>query len=498
MAIKKIKLDTSGSGEFVLPKGKIQLDTSSEQPIQFNQEEPQQEDSYLQSAGRIGRGLGEAAVTGFGSVPKGIAETVDVAQNLGSKVQDYLGTSPKQSPKQEEFNRMIEEKGLDNRSMAARLGEALPSSKDIRETIGSEYTKPRNQYEQLGQDVSETIGSLLFPLPGGGIASEIKTAAQGAKKLGALATSKAFGKIGAKVSGGDLAKFLTQKLGGSEELGNKVKVGTMLGLNWGLGPQYEDKAKEIYSYVDKNTPKSLRVGVPKTEKAMEEAYKLANKGNWDLSEKIALNKHLDRISSKIKDGKSALSEIIAEKRDVAQTVLEDFKKGSPAEAAYYSLASAFNQDIKNNPQVPKKIAEGMKYADEIYTGLSQQKRAIQYVENNTDLKKILGPGGMTILISNLFANSGLKNTVKTLATSVALPLAAKQATKIGYGAKNILFNPSIRNEAVKVFGAALKENSPLLVKHAKSFVDKMEKEQKKEGYQWEPVNENESYQWEAV
>ena len=76
------------------------------------------------------------------------------------------------------------------------------------------YLEPKSTAERVANEAASTLGGLLFPLTGG---TKVKA-----------------GKALAEAVGGDVAKFMGHYLTGSEEVGEKAKIGTMLAVSLGL------------------------------------------------------------------------------------------------------------------------------------------------------------------------------------------------------------------------------------------------------------------------
>lgn len=207
----------------------------------------------------------------------------------------------------------------------AKIQESNPfTSRKLRENITQPleknvlpegYLTPQSKGEELADNFVSDLTSILAP-----------TGALGLAGKGAKLTKGALASAAATSGLGNLAGWATKKLGGSEQTGDLVKVGTMLGVSLAGVPRMRDAASKLYDKVEQLIPESLNVSTEPLINVVGEAKKL-------------IQPHASTRGGK------ALSDYLND------TLLNIAKEGEQKLKTILELDKGFNKVVSQNPAI---------------------------------------------------------------------------------------------------------------------------------------------------
>lgn len=409
----------------------------------FEEKEVSQPETSFGKAARVGLGALSSGVSGLAGVPRNLLDTANSLINLTRpEMSDEVRQNLKSHPELEEFaTGNIIPTGL------------TPSSKQVKETIGNAlpegYLNPQGETEESIQEFASDIGSLLFPLTG-------------STKIGKAA----------KIAGvPNLAKFLTKKLGGSEELQEGVKLGTTLLTTFGMQDSLKTRAKKMYDKIEEIVPDNASINTKPIREVMEKASKFSGRGNINVASKKAVNEVLSSLDEISSGNRIGIKDLIAFKQDMNESLTNAFKNHPRAGKYLSEITQGINNSLKNNPEIPKNVGKLLTDADNIWIGVNAGNKASEFIKRYSD--KLSKYSALTGLFSPITAIKGIGAGAIGALTSPA------SAGLIGF-TKNLANNPTVRNEYAKMISGALKDSGPIFLKHAHKLNDALERSQTSE------------------
>lgn len=408
--------------------------------LKFEEKRAPEGESYLGKAARVGIGALASGIGGLAGVPRSILDVANSAINL---------TRPDMT---DDVRRSLEaHPDLASFATGNVIPTGLtPSSEDVKQAIGKAlpegYLKPQGDTEESIQEFASDIGSLMFPLTG-------------ATKLGKAA----------KISGiPNLAKFLTKKLGGSEELQEGVKLGTTLLSTFGMQDSLKTRAKKMYDKIEEIVPDTASISTKPIREVMEKASKFSGRGNINVASKKAVNEVLSSLDEISSGNRIGIKDLIAFKQDMNESLTNAFKNHPRAGKYLSEITQGINNALKNNPEIPKNVGKLLTDADNIWIGVNAGNKASEFIKRYSD--KLSKYSALTGLFSPITAMKGIGAGAVGALTSPA------SAGLIGF-TKNLASNPTVRNEYAKMISGALKDSGPIFLKHAHKLNDALEKSQ---------------------
>ena len=408
--------------------------------LKFEDKRSPEGESYLGKAARVGIGALASGIGGLAGVPRSILDAANSAINL---------TRPEMT---DDVRRNLEaHPDLASFATGNVIPTGLtPSSEDVKQTIGKAlpegYLKPQGDTEESIQEFASDIGSLMFPLAG-------------ATKLGKAA----------KISGvPNLAKFLTKKLGGSEELQEGVKIGTTLLSAFGMQDSLKARAKKMYDKIEEIVPDSASISTKPIREVMDKATKFSGRGNINVASKKAVNEILSSLDEISSGNRIGIKDLIAFKQDMNESLTNAFKSHPRAGKYLSEITQGINNALKNNPEMPRNVGKLLTDADNIWIGVNAGNKASEFIKKYSD--KLSKYSALTGLFSPITAIKGIGAGAVGALTSPA------SAGLIGF-TKNLASNPTVRNEYAKMISGALKDSGPIFLKHAHKLNDALEKSQ---------------------
>lgn len=387
------------------------------------------------------RGASRIAET-IGSIPRA---GFDIAQAIGGLAPESL-TSEEEHPAFAQASRDI-----------SKLGEYLPTAQDIRKRIGAiapeGYLEPKNEGEKFVDDVISDFTSLAVPIgPLGGVS-----------KLTAAAASTL----------GNLGSLAAKKIGYGETGQNVTKLGLMFATSLGKGLNLKKKSTDWYNMAERvvkpNEAMSARYIEPAINK-LEKEYLF--RGFRGKEKKIAAEAIEDLRATIRYDGKIGLSDLAQFKKELPKKIFEVGGADSPPGQYLVQLSKDMGDAIKKHSP-NKKFSEAMTAADQLFSGSKAADKINNFALKAMGNNKALQAGAGYAFLSNPIKT--MKNSAKAFGLGSIYGATAHAFN----GAKNMLSNPAVTREYIGIMNAAAKENTPLVIKHAKKFNIQFEKSLRK-------------------
>ncbi len=418
------------------------LEYFDEQPKVQPVQQPQEE-TFPQSVARnVSRAVSRASET-IGGIPEtsyGILKSVSemVPESIKSGLS---GAFPLASLASQAFS---------------KVGEELPSEESIRKGISNiapeGYLEPKNEQEQLADEIVSDVASLMIPLgPLGGV--------KPLKALGIAGISNA-------------ASYLTKSIGGSEKAQKGVKLGTMLLTSLGMGSSLKDKANQLYETARESIAPGEKISAVPIQKSLNKITKdYTSKGLSKSAGKVDVERVVDEIDSFIHNDSIGLDDLWAIKKDMNEVIQKigfDTKGGRELKSIEKDIQTALKASTN------KQFSSALSAADQLYGGASRANEINEYVKGLVNNKVF----GGTALFAILHNPTVAIPTAGKIATAGSVLLGGKHGIEI---LSNILKSPAIRNEYASMMNAAAKQSAPSVIKHAKKLnnsIEKMESKQK--------------------
>ncbi len=239
-----------------------------------------------------------------------------------------------------------------------------PTSKELKkmsiESTGG-YTKPTSKAEEIGDELAETIASLVGPMKfrkvlGVGIGAQ--AAKEGIKLLGGGETSQEAGKLG--------TMFLLSMLnpgGASRYASDQYKKANQLSKGASItAKNFEDNLKNMKTELEKGIT---------------------------TSSKNVILKPIEDMTSKIKNGKIKVDELTAAKRDI-NTLMGDPVLLKREKILLKKLGAEVDKAIKPYEKINPSFSKAYRPANEIYGAVMQGNKASNFIKKYLGYKSVLG------------------------------------------------------------------------------------------------------------
>jgi hypothetical protein len=389
-------------------------------------------------------------VSGFADVPLNLAKGYIASQSSQIPHKLRSGNTEIAKREQEEADRNYE-----------RLSGKIPTGKQALESVLPEGTLESNT--NAGKhlhEAAETFGSYLFPLPGSKIGS-----------LGGLA------RAGIASTAGQAAKLGNEYFGGSEDMGNKFKLGAQFGVNLLGSEGIRKQAARFYKNIQESVPKGLRVSnKPLTDVINKIRNTFTGVGDVGVESKVKLDDILSRAQDLGYNGKTSVKDLIDFKQDLGQRYSELKKLGDKRALPYFvEFNKGINNLLKNNPEVPKNIARSLSDADQIWSHIANYEKIKGFIKGIPGVRKILSPS--TALLAGIINPQA---TIKAIAKGIPIAAAASTIGKGAHEIYGILSKPGVRRAYGRLFTEAANKSVPGVIKEAKT-IEKMISRKKEEG-----------------
>lgn len=400
---------------------------------------------------RQGSRLSSRALESIGSIPH---VSYDILKMISNAVPEQVKTGLKQA---------VPGIGLIS-GLTSLVGENAPSQESIRKTIGQlapeGYLEPQTEREKVADEIASDVASLMIPLG----------------PLKAVKPLKALGIAGAS----NIASYLSKNLGASEKTQTGVKLGTMLLTSLGMGPSLKNKAEQLYKVAEESIIPGEKIPATSIRDTLKKITKdYTTKGLSKSAGKVDVERVLDEVNSFIHDDKIGLHDLWSIKKDMNDAIAKvgfNTKGGIELKILEEEMKSA----LKNSPN--KAFSSALSAADEIYGGVQRAKNINDFVKGLVNNKVFGGTALYTLLHDP--ANA-IPNMMKVAGGGAAI-LGGIHSKEI---ISNILKNPSIRNEYMAMINAAVKENSRLVIRHAKKLNKVLEQQEAKPRKRYEILEE---------
>lgn len=330
---------------------KIQPQTGQQEPIGQKQQDPfasvrvkKEEPSFIYETGRHAARIGSRISESVGGIPGDVSSLIQsgIFAGLGKLTGHELSTGAREEAKKYR----------------------PPTTKELKETsekLTGGFTKARDKYEEIGDEIAATAASLLGPMK--------------FRKALWVAAGSQLTKEGIKTSG----------LGeGSQEAG---KLGTMFLLsmiNPGGAMKYAssqyDKANQL--------AKGASIKASGLESGLKHLHTELHKGVTTSAKNVVI-KPIEDLLAKINKGKIAVDELTAAKRDI-NTLMGDPALLKRERNLLKSVASEVDNAIKPFESINPAFKKAYRPANEIYGAVMQGNKASNFITKTLGAKSFLG------------------------------------------------------------------------------------------------------------
>lgn len=376
----------------------------------------------------------------------GIYETGRHAARIGSRIAETIGGIPGdvssliQSGIFSGLEKLVGHKPTEKAYEEIKK-QRLPTSQELKK-ISIEKSKgltaPQNEAERFGDEVAETIASLLGPM-------------KFRKALG-VGIASSMAKEGIKISG----------LGeGSQEAG---KLGTMF-----LATMYNPKGALSYAASQYDKANALSKGASIKSTVLENNLNglvTSLKQGVTTPQKNAVIKPAEELIKKAKKGKILVQDLTAAKRDL-NTLMKDPILLQREKKLLKNIGHEIDQAIKPYEKINPLFSKSYRPANEIYGAVMQGQKASDFIKKTLGMKSFLGTLAGEALLGH---------------PEFILPTAAGAVGAIGAARTFDFFtrlakSPELQKYYGKAMLAAAKEDSVTLRLYSEKIEEEMNKDQ---------------------
>ncbi len=438
--------------------------------LQSFEEQPSGPSDYLshfaRNAGAYAKDIPKAlasGITSFLDVPSHLMKTASNLYNQAIIPPESLTRHDKGLAKERERLTKVSE------SESQRPGPTF--QRGLESLVGKENLAPQTEFGKNAKEFADTVGSVLFPLPGGN-----------------MKISKAL--IGTGIGQG--AKYLSKTFAhATEGQGEALKTLGMLGFNLLGKDGLKAQASKMRETVKEQLPKTKRFATPaitdEIKKVKDEFINLgaqAVKGVKDPNSVVAAKKTVDNLLQQLEtDVKGGMSypKLQAWKESLSDQI-HKFQKNGDSKAAKYliGVSNKVKGSIENNPEIPEHLRDLYKESNGLFTHVKQFEKIKDFIMDHKGKAAI----GSVVALAGLGAFKPEK-----IFPAVAGSVGALALGKGGHQVWGIFTKPGVAKALGRTFAAASKENVAQFVKNAQTYNKEVEKEVAKLQKENEPQEE---------
>jgi len=428
------------------------------QPGEYRRPEPTQQPSVMEAVKAM-LSEGGAGVAGapsrildlIGSLQRGVASFTDQPTRPMEPIEEGMSRDDVikrlSAGPQIDTSPSAQQQRTPSEAALESVKERIPTRESVSKYLGAPQKNESDAMKALRETAGDIGEDLAIGLPLGLMSGGLSSVGQALKLAGVTEGA------------GNLAKYMTKKLGFGEGAQETVKLGTSLLSGLGMGPSLKNIAKETYKKQLASLPENVG---PKNRNVRDTLQDVAQYFSKPGSGYGAVNEKMTKMMMPNFSYKDAL-EFASEVR------LKDIK--NPTSAAYLKdYNNILKQSIKESKSIPKKSIDLLIDADSMWRGTKESEKAIEFIadiQRVGSLVKNGGPTGLAVLLA-----SGSK--IPALVGAGGLALAG--ANKMRVAMQQFATKPAIRNAYAKMMQAALEKSTPQVIRYA----TKLDKELRKQ------------------
>lgn len=312
----------------------------------------------------------------------------------------------------------------------------LPTSGELKKFSQEKtkgYTKPQNEAERFGDELAETVASLLGPMK--------------------------FRKVLGVALGASAAKEGVKLLGLGDTSQEAAKLGTMVMLT-AMNPK--GAMKYASNQYEKANALSKGASIPVTNFRghLENLRKDLEKG-VTTSSKNAVIKPIDDLLGKVKNNNMLIEDLTAAKRDL-NSIMKDPELLQREKKLLKVVGKEIDNAIKPYEQINPAFKKAYRPANEIYGAVMQGTKAFDFIKKGLGTKSVLGAALAEIALGHP------EYAIPTIAGSIGA-LGAAKATDFFV---RLSKSKELQNFYSKAMAAAVARDLPSL----RIYSDKIDKE----------------------
>ncbi len=407
---------------------------AQQQPIEENPQNSTQQDPFssvrikkaegfpvLYETGRHAARIGSRIAETIGGIPGDVSSLIQ--SGIFSGLEKLTGHKPS-----EEAREQIKQ-------------QRLPTSQELKKTSIEKtkgFTKPQNEAERFGDEIAETMASLLGPMK--------------FRKVLGVGLASSLAKEGIKISG----------LGeGAQEAG---KLGTMF-----LATMYNPRGALKYASSQYDKANKLSKGASIKSTNLENNLNTlvdSLKQGVTTPQKNAVIRPAQEIIEKVKGGKILVQDLTSAKRDL-NTLMKDPILLQREKKLLKNIGHEIDKAIKPYEKINPAFSKAYRPANEIYGAVMQGQKASDFIKKTLGAKSIVGTIAGEVILGH---------------PEFILPTAAGAAGILGTARTFDFFNRLVKSpELQKYYGkamvAAAKEDSVTLRLYSEKIEEEMNKNQ---------------------
>jgi hypothetical protein len=333
----------------------------------------------------------------------------------------------------------------------------FPSSEQVREfnkDIFGTKLEPKNEWEAKADEAISDFTALTLPLPG----SKFKVLKPAMLALG-----------------GNVAKEIVGRMGGSEKEQTYTKLGTIFAGSL-INPKSAQKlATDLYSNAKAARPIDAKVSAQNLERSVDSLEKQLMKGDPSATSKRKTLDLIKDLKSKIQNNDIEIEELEQFKRDINEArsgLYENFKTdkvGRKAAKRNLDTVSKFvDNSLKEYGRQNPQWEAFYRPANEVHGAIAQSRRVRNYIE------RIAKKYGMHAILPALGIGhfggiAGITGAAGTAAVGGAALLGGEIAVKLAK-------SPTLRKHYMNLINSAVKEDAVAVQRNLELLKKEMDKE----------------------
>jgi len=408
--------------------------SQQQQPVEENVQNNMQQDPFssvrvkkaegfpaLYETGRHAARIGSRIAETIGGIPGDVSSLIQ--SGIFSGLEKLTGHSPS-----EEAREQIKK-------------QRFPTSQELKKTSIEKtkgFTKPQNEAERFGDEVAETMASLLGPMR--------------FRKVLGVGLLSSLAKEGVKISG----------LG--EDSQEAAKLGTMF-----LATMYNPKGALNYAASQYDKANVLSKGASiKSTNLKNNLNKLVDSLEQGVTtpQKNAVIKPAEEIIEKIKNGKILVQDLTAAKRDL-NTLIKDPILLKREKKLLNNIGYEIDQAIKPYEKINPAFSKVYRPANEIYGAVMQGQKASDFIKKMLGTKSVLGA----------IAGEAILGHPEFMLPTAAAALGAVGSARTFDFFTRLAKSPELQKYYGKAMIAAAKEDASSLRLYAEKIEDELDKNQ---------------------
>ena len=324
----------------------------------------------------------------------------------------------------------------------------FPTSEELKKTtekLSEGYLEPKNEYEKIGDEVTQDLVGLM--IPGGGLSF--------LRKLGMVAA-------------GNIAKQGVKLLGGEEISQQATKIGTMLitGLtNRSNAVRYY---QNLYTRMRQSIPQNASTNAVQLQTGLINILRDLQSGGVQTETNRPVMRSIRQILGRIQNNQMSVQELVDARRNINE-LMGDPELLRRGRNAFPRVINAIDNSLNDYGRTNQPFLENLRTANEAYAGVQQSRRASNFIRRHFRAPQQIGAGTLLLLESMTLSPKAALGTAAGL-IGARTGIAAMEFTH------RVINNPTLRRYYLNVMEQAVREDAVALNKAIKDLDNAIKKE----------------------